>query len=228
MFGFAFLKVGRLRRSPPVVVPPLPVSLRRQLTATSGDLPTTTTDVVLFSKNRPLQTFAFLDSLTRHVTSDLMHVWLLIKTDDAVFDRGYELAERCFSSEHRGGGGGRWPFRLTIVRETDADGFRTSVLRALRSSVADYIVLAVDEFVWILRLDLHRACRPLVVCNDQDDEAVASFHIHLGRNLGGFATIDGKEHRFRRLDDNDDGVDDDDDAMYVFYPRRLKHDFGTS
>jgi len=45
------------------------------------------TDIILITKNRPLQTYAFVESLIRHVTG-IQQLWIIVKSEGDVFDKG--------------------------------------------------------------------------------------------------------------------------------------------
>lgn len=168
-----------------------------------------TTDIILFSKNRPLQAFAFFDSLKKQV-SGVNKVWLLLKTEDEIFERGYEIIRNCFATY----------VQIEIIRQGKDDDNRVSfgqnVLNILQQrSTADCVMLAVDEMIWLRPVNLKTVSSLL---NECDREEVFSFQLRLGHNIRSHIPIDNHDLRFHPLKFDED--------ILAFYPRRLPYDFG--
>ena len=198
--NFLILRASESRQIPKISLPPLPNFLHSSRVDRNEHV---TTDVILFSRNRPLQTFAFFDSLTRLVTG-VNKVWILLKSDDTIFDSGYDLILECFSSV----------VKIEIVRQEVTEHFGNGILQLLRSSEADFVVIAVDEIIWLRPVDLQ-----LVASLMQQDDSIASFQLRLGENiLNGPSRFKDWDHRFVPLKSQQE--------ILAFYPRRLPYDFG--
>lgn len=198
--SFVMMKSERLRQAPPFVVPPLPDCVEHFRPRSHF-----TTDIILFSKNRPLQTFAFMDSLKRFATG-LNKVWLLLKTEDAIFDRGYEMIVDCFSSF----------VPVQVIKQSSSSAtFGTQILNIIDTSSADCIMFAVDEIIWLRPVNLSVVSSLL---HDCDHKQTGTFQLRLGENIRCPGMVD--EHRTRFHPFVFDG------EISAFYPRRLPYDFG--
>src|SRR6218665_985786 len=197
--SFVMMKSELLRNAPPLALPPLPDCVEHFQPHSDQ-----TTDILLFSKNRPLQTFAFMDSLKRFVTG-LNKVWLLLKTEDAIFDRGYEMIVDCFSSY----------VPIEIVRQSSSATFGSQILNIINSSSADSVMFAVDEIIWLRPVNLSVVSSLL---HDCDHSGTSTFQLRLGENIRCLGPANDYSTRFHPF-----AFDAD---ISAFYPRRLPYDFG--
>ena len=157
-------------------------------------------DIILLTKRRPLQTLAFLDSLADMVTG-INKVWLLQKAGGDSFKKGYDKVNKCMKK------------RLDLVTVTDEDRKMGPALEEiLKKSTARYVIICVDEMVWMKPFDLQQvAC--LLEHNNQD---MISFQLRLGKNLDVYQK-EYKGERFFPLQSHPD--------IIAFYPENLKGDF---
>ena len=193
------LKSAKLTSAPPERVPPPPAIARMSTLDVDARCSDVSADVILMTRNRPLQTLAFLESLANHVTG-VNKVWLVQRADDALFIEAYATIVSCLAG------------RLNIaVVPDDRRDFGGRVESVLRGTTATSVMLAVDEIIWLRDVDLRRAACLLHVA----DGEVAAFQLRLGENLG--RTFD-DDPRFVPLKHSPE--------MFVYYPRRMRYDFG--
>ena len=196
--GQLVLKSSTLTSAPPERVPP-PPSIANQETFDTTRCSNVSADVILMTRNRPLQTLAFLESLATHVTGVNM-VWLVQRADDALFTEAYAAVVSCVADR----------LNVTVVSD-NGHIFGERVAHVLQTSSASIVMLAVDEIIWLRSVDLRIAACLL----DVSDDDVGAFQLRLGENLG--RSFDG-DPRFVPLSHHP--------GMYTYYPRRMRFDFG--
>ena len=163
----------------------------------------TKVDVILMTRNRPLQTYAFLDSL-REFVLNVHKIWVLYRADEDLFKDGYDRAISCASR------------LLPIEGIKDSPGeFGSKILDIVQRSVAQYFVLGVDELIWLRHVDL-QYCACLL---KKGDGAFHTFQLRLGQNMGHYPSDqDTLDKRFFPMAHNS--------SVLAYYPLRLKGDFG--
>ena len=192
-------KSAELTSAPPERVPPPPAIARMSTLDVDARCADVSADVILMTRNRPLQTLAFLESLANLVTG-VNKVWLVQRADDALFIEAYATIVSCLAG------------RLNIgVVPDDGRDFGGRIASVLRGTTATSVMLAVDEIIWLRNVDLRRAACLL----DVADGEVAAFQLRLGENLG--RAFD-DQSRFIPLKHSPE--------MFVYYPRRMRYDFG--
>ncbi len=163
-----------------------------------------TTDLILTTRNRPMQTLAFLQSLHMMITG-LNKVWVLYKADDNIFREGYMKVRQCMGG------------KLDIVLVDDeTKGFGQTYLDLLNEMESDYVILAVDEMIWLRPVDLKVATCLLYLGHPN----IASFQLRLGKNIGHYHDISNRDHRIRPV--RAPGAEE----IYLLFARRLEYDFG--
>lgn len=85
---------------------------------------------IVFSKNRPLQLDAYLESLYRYLPSDIIQTYIIYKVE--MFEGEYEQLFHKFSD-------------CIVIRETD---FHSDFLAALNSAETEYILFGIDDVVY--------------------------------------------------------------------------------
>lgn len=90
---------------------------------------------IVFTKNRPLQLHAYLESLYRSFSSELIQTYLIYKAE--LFDAEYEQLFRRFSD-------------CIVIRETD---FHSEFLRVLGLVETKYILFGIDDVVFFDSVD---------------------------------------------------------------------------
>jgi glycosyltransferase involved in cell wall biosynthesis len=106
-------------------------------------------DVLVFSYDRPLQLYAFLESFYAHA-SGWGEVQVLYRASDQDYVRAYEEVERAFPD-------------AVFIRQSDEphEDFKPHVLKAVFESPAEYVVFAVDDAIVKDRIDLGECARAL-------------------------------------------------------------------
>ena len=189
------LKSSTLTSAPPERLPALP-SIATLDTFDETRCSNASADVILMTRNRPLQTLAFLDSLATHVTG-IHKVWLVQRADDALFADTYAAVVSCVA--------GRLNVGVVLDDGSDFGGLVASVLRTMS---ATNVMLAVDEIIWLRPVDLRRAACLLDAAGDD----VGAFQLRLGENLG---RSFGTDPRFMPLKHSP--------GIYAYYPRRMRY-----
>ena len=166
---YYFMKSSYFTPPHPVIFSSLDVSA---LTIENGIINLVTcsslkTDIVLFTKNRPLQSHAFIESLLQMVTG-INKLWIIAHSNQIEISNGYEKLVDCFSHE----------LNVELIFDHH-DGFGRTFDGILRKSDADYIMMNVDEIVWLRPVDLKTA----TCLMDSLGEKVISFQLRLGENL---------------------------------------------
>ena len=196
--GQLVLKSSTLTSAPPERIPP-PPSIAIQETFDTTRCGNVSADVILMTRNRPLQTLAFLDSLATHVTGINM-VWLVQRADDVLFTAAYAAVVSCVADR----------LNVTVVLD-NGHNFGERIAHVLQTSTASSVMLAVDEIIWLRPVDLRLGACLL----DASGDNVGAFQLRLGENLG--RSFDG-DSRFVQLRHYP--------GMYAYYPRRIRYDFG--
>lgn len=104
-----------------------------------------TADLIIFSKDRPLQLQALLESITLHVTG-LEHVAVLYATSAPQFSAAYEILAERFPNV-------RWVQQDPIKRRAD---FAPLLRDIIENLPAPYLMFAVDDMIVINKVDLSR------------------------------------------------------------------------
>ncbi|XP_065197024.1 uncharacterized protein LOC135828505 isoform X1 [Sycon ciliatum] len=100
-------------------------------------------DVILFTRNRPVQLLSFVESLAMTLRG-VTRVVVVLRSDDELFDKGYAIVEQ--QARHLG-------VQLKILNQND-EHFGNLLLQHFTSDASRYTLFAVDEIVWLRPLDL--------------------------------------------------------------------------
>lgn len=90
---------------------------------------------IVFTKNRPLQLEAYLESLYRHFPQEIIHTYVIYKVE--LFDEQYELVFRKFPN-------------CTVIKEAD---FHSDFLEVLNRVDTKYIMFGIDDVVFFDSVD---------------------------------------------------------------------------
>ena len=191
-----FIKSLNTTKHPLVHLPPSPNLISEPIDAHAAMV-----DIILLTKNRPLQTLAFLKSLTNQVTG-INKVYVQYVADDKEFEEGYKLVVDCVSN-----------LDIVLVPE-NTKGFRNVFLSIFEASEASHIMLAVDELIWIRPVDLRMAADLL----HRNRDTTAAFQLRLGEDQMVYKRITNTNHIFKDIYPEQD--------VMAFYPLRLPYDFG--
>lgn len=121
--------------------------------------------VIVFSKNRPLQLYACLESLFKYTKISADNVWVVFKADHDYVIPYYEVLGECI----------RYFGNISMLPEYD---FRAQVMQLLEESKHDKIMFLTDDDVFKEPADLNLACKFL----DQNPPCFA-FSLRLGKHL---------------------------------------------
>ncbi|MCB1109841.1 MAG: hypothetical protein KDK64_02580 [Chlamydiia bacterium] len=126
-------------------------------------------DLVVFSSNRPLQLYAFLESSARHV-KDLHRQFVIYKAGNDHYEKGYQKVREDFPHV----------IYLRQSLESPSGDFAPLVQKAVfdrNVSMARYIMFAVDDSVVTGPIDLGEAVK------DMKRTGAYGFYFQLGENL---------------------------------------------
>ena len=121
-------------------------------------------DLVVFSYNRPLQLYAYLESLYKFTTG-LGEVTIVYRADDD-YVQGYEELVQAFPNARF--------WRQGPQPELD---FKALTLAAAFGTPSDYVVFAVDDMIVTEKIDLTR-CTALL-----RQQSAYGFYLRLGKNI---------------------------------------------
>ena len=190
---------------PPHPLQPFPLSVE-SLHVTEGHInlprcPAIKTDVVLFTRNRPLQTHAFIEGLLQMV-SGVNKLWVVSHTDGDKFKTGYENVHKCFKKR----------INMEVISD-NKEGFGKVFDDILHNSVADYILMAVDEILWLRPVDLTKITCLMYHLQDQ----IFTFQLRLGDNVLPQTKFNDQKVLIGELDG---------EKIYGLYPLWLPYDYG--
>lgn len=151
--------------------------------ATRAPPPAATVDVLIFSKDRPLQLLALLESQARHV-AHAGAVAVVVRATSAETAAGYQLVAALHPSVH---------FEWQAQASRDWLGraaFRRSVVAALAVLRAPFVAPLVDEVVWLRPVDLADVASALAQLGGQ-----GTFQLRLGLHYTNAAAAKPREWR---------------------------------
>lgn len=126
------------------------------------------TDIIVFSYNRPLQLFAYLESATTLIRG-FDKIIVLYRADDSEYEASYRQVQQVFNN-------------VIFVKQNNKKSyknFKTNVCNIIeRQSKQDYIVFAVDDIIVCENIDLHDCIRHL-----KNNADAVGFYLRLGENI---------------------------------------------
>ncbi len=122
-------------------------------------------DLVVFSYDRPLQLYAFLESAENYVQG-LSTVSVIYRTTDDDYEKGYQVVKEKFP-------------KITFLKQSSQphQDFKPLVMKASFDSPAPYILYGVDDIVVTDFVDLHKVVAALEKTNSY------GFYLRLGTHL---------------------------------------------
>lgn len=124
-----------------------------------------TVDLVVFSYNRPLQLYAFLESM-QHYIKGIAHTFIIYRTSNATFDSAYESVAKDF------------PFAHFIKQSSSpVQDFKPLTLDCIFAFESVYIIFAVDDIIIKDYIDLSECAKIL------EHYEAYGFFLSLGKNL---------------------------------------------
>ncbi len=121
-------------------------------------------DLIIFSYDRPMQLFALLESIDVYVTG-LNEVVVIYRASNERYQKAYAQVYEQFSRV------------VTMKQENPPQDFKQLTLCALHETSSDYILFAVDDIVVKDAIDL-AACIALL-----EQTGAYGFYLRLGKNL---------------------------------------------
>lgn len=124
----------------------------------------TSADLFVFSKDRPMQLFTFLESLYKHA-NHFDKIYVYYKTSDSTFDEGYKLLSQSYPN--------------VIFHKDSKDGvtFNDFFANLFTTNSKEHIVFAEDQLVLKDTVDLKNAISLL------EQTGAYGFFFHLGLNI---------------------------------------------
>lgn len=119
-------------------------------------------DLVIISKDRPMQLFSFLESLYKYATN-FDQIYVYFKATDHTFAKGYRVVQNYFPK--------------VIFQQEEETEFEDFLAKVFEPSSKDYIVFAEDKLILKDMVDLRSAITLL------EQTGAYSFLFHLGLNI---------------------------------------------
>jgi hypothetical protein len=124
-------------------------------------------DLVVFSYNRPLQLYSFLESFF-HYTKGWNKIWVVYRSSNERYEQGYQIVKKKF------------PLVRFLQQSTFPEcDFKPLTLQAIfsSSSKAQYITCAVDDMIVTDQVDLKECSQAIEKYN------TCAFYLRLGTNI---------------------------------------------
>lgn len=119
-------------------------------------------DLIVFSYNRPLQLYAFLESVEKFLHA-LDKISIIYRTSQNSYQEGYDIVKKKFST--------------AIFFEQKSNDFKTMLITAMNQSKSDYIIFGVDDIIVKDYVNLN-------TCIDSLQETSSyGFYLRLGKNI---------------------------------------------
>ncbi len=120
-------------------------------------------DLIVFSKNRPLQLYAFLESVQRYVAG-ISSTTVIYNATDEHFAAGYRQVQRDFP-------------QVNFAHQLGRQDFKQTTFQAIATGSASYLIFAVDDIVVIDTVDLTLCARLL------EKYKAYGFYLRLGSDI---------------------------------------------
>ena len=123
-------------------------------------------DLVIFSRNRPMQLTATLESIEKHITG-FKTITVLCHTENDNFLHGYEQVQKEF------------PYVTFVMQERHNRHahFKRQLLETIEPLQAPYFMFAVDDIIVTDKVDLHHCCSML------KSTGAYSCHLRVGKDI---------------------------------------------
>lgn len=120
-------------------------------------------DIIVFSKDRPLQVYAFLESLYKH-TINYNKVLVLCYSSNLKFKAGYDIVKNNFSN-------------VEFISQNNKLDFKPKFLKVLNESNSEYICFAVDDIIIKDKIDFGKSSKFIKKYN------AYGFYFRLGKGI---------------------------------------------
>lgn len=121
------------------------------------------TAMVVFSKDRPMQLYAFLESIYKHVKGDY-GVHIIYFSSSAQFEKAYRQVQTSFG-------------KAQYIKQKKRSDFKNLVLSAIFGTPGSYVLFAVDDMIITDNFSVSECVRMI------EKTKTSSFHLRLGRNI---------------------------------------------
>lgn len=122
-------------------------------------------DLVVFSYDRPLQLYAFLESAERYITG-LGNIEIIYRVSDELFDRGYDELRTRFPQAHF--------IKQGANPKTD---FQPLTMKATFETPAEHVLFAVDDIIVTDSINVDHVISML------EKHDAYGFYLRLGKNI---------------------------------------------
>ncbi len=121
-------------------------------------------DVVIFSYDRPMQLYAYLESIQKYVTG-LRDTLVIYRTSDNDFERGYQVVQQAFP-------------QVKFYQQTTVESFKPLLKYVtFGASTCQHILFGVDDIVMTDYVDVRDCVRAM------DKLGAYGFYLRLGKNI---------------------------------------------
>jgi len=128
--------------------------------------PSAKTDIILFSKDRAMQLWCFLESVEKHV-SNAHTIHILYKTSDEEHQSSYEECFQYFRKKS---------LKIKSYKESKLNKFKPLLLSIINKINSSHILFAVDDLIIFENIDLEKCSKYL------DRHKAYGFYFRLGKN----------------------------------------------
>lgn len=124
-------------------------------------------DTIVFSYNRPMQLYALLESMYKHMTVGRGQTYVLCRIDNDAYAAAYKIVQEEFPDVH-------------FIRQGNRPkhDFKPLLLEIFSRTMTDYIMFAVDDIIVKDTVDLCEAVAALAVTPQ-----AYGFYLRLGSNI---------------------------------------------
>lgn len=123
-------------------------------------------DMVVFSFDRPMQLYAFLESVELYILNGLKTIQVLCRASNSNFKAAYEKVHNDFPH-----------VQFIFQSEQPRQDFKLLTERAINSGPSEYLIFAVDDIIIKDYVDISLCIQTL------EKEKAYGFYLRLGKNL---------------------------------------------
>ncbi|GAB4226055.1 MAG: hypothetical protein Tsb0021_01660 [Chlamydiales bacterium] len=122
-------------------------------------------DVITFSYDRPMQLYAFLESIEKHVSGQ-GKMYVVYRVSSAEYKKGYSEVQKRFPE-------------VVFLEQGDSleNNFKSLVLQAIKDSPSDFLIFAVDDDIITSKIDISHSVKAMI------DHRAYAFLFRMGNNI---------------------------------------------
>ncbi|KKP36085.1 MAG: hypothetical protein UR26_C0001G0129 [candidate division TM6 bacterium GW2011_GWF2_32_72] len=121
------------------------------------------TDLIVFSYDRPIQLYAFLESVEKYVLG-LNNIYIIYRSSDLEFDQGYDCVKHDFSN-------------VIFCKQKNKSDFKHWTAKAFFQKDSNNVIFAVDDIIIKDFIDLKKCVCVLI------ENKAYGFYLRLGKNI---------------------------------------------